>query len=1336
MVITLLPTAALADDTLGSSDSGGTIGGVGLTTVAYIGDSPYVNMAPAISAVTKGGTIKLSANNTWSSATVIAAEKDFTIDLNGYTITATATIVNNGTLTITDSSTEKTGAISVADANAIENNGTLTVESGTISSGAYAIYTSGDDSTVSITDGTFTGTTAALAKGDTGSITVSGGTFSSDPSDYLASGYTSVAATKDGVTTYTVELLTADNAVAVVGTAPYKTVQAAITAANSGDTVTLMQSITEDVVIPEGKDIVLNLNGKTLTGATSGADGNVIVNGTLTLEDLVGGGKVTGHNTVDVYGTFNMKSGAIESNNYGVWLNTGSGATATIDGGTITAQEFCVSVRGGTTLTINDGTLTSKDNIVVGGNGSVGEDGYTITMNGGKLVGQIQSSGYVACGIYHPNDGTVTINGGEIETTGGVGVLIRGGTFKMTDGTITVSGTTTTGMVGDAKEIVGCYGVEVDSTANYPKVASAKVTISGGTIDATNGIGAVFDDNETKVLSITGGTYSSDPTGYYDTATYGVKDNGDGTYTVLPLATITKDPTPVENLIYNGKEQTLVEDGTYTNGTMVYSFEENGEFTSTIPAKTDADTYTIYYKVDGGDDYIDTEVKSLTATIAVKSVVKPAEDTTTFTYDGTEKTYTVAASDDYTVTGNTATDAGPHTVTIALNDTKNTKWSDDSTDDVTYTFTIGKAATEIKMDESYILNEGDTCDPNTLGISVTSNGTPIEGVEITVEYYTDATCEQNGTDKAPTKAGTYYAKVTSYSNNNYAAGDPVIAKITIVGTEEEAVAVDPVVNYDEKLSDDAKAAVKTSVESVKITDTDKLTEAVPDVDPDPDEVKAAIEELDSGDAAVTVYTEAYLDIQAKEYTVTDTTKTLTLDITPKYQVVVSTATDAAAISTSETAQVGDPKKLTVVGDVEITITLPTGFAAAGQKVYITHETSKGDYLYETEATEDGKITFTNPDGFSSFTFSTTAPEVLIKRQGESTHVYRNLIAAINEVEDGETISYTGASDVETPVNKAVSFTIDGEANIVAGDGYVLATTNNGDGTTTYTVTAKPAATGGTSSGVSTYAVSVANAEGGKVTASASKASKGTKVTLTVTAEDGKELDALTVTDASGKTLETTKNADGTYTFTMPASKVTVTATFKDAETQEPEPAEEDCPAEKFTDVDTSKWYHEAVDYVLTKGVMEGNSDGTFTPNGTLTRAQLAQILYNAAGKPEVTAENPFTDVPETHWYAKAVIWAAQAGVVEGYGDGKFGPNDKISRQDLAVMLWRYAGEPAATQTALDFTDAAQASDYATAALLWASETGIVQGDNGKLSPKGSATRAEAATMVMRYLELG
>jgi hypothetical protein len=204
---------------------------------------------------------------------------------------------------------------------------------------------------------------------------------------------------------------------------------------------------------------------------------------------------------------------------------------------------------------------------------------------------------------------------------------------------------------------------------------------------------------------------------------------------------------------------------------------------------------------------------------------------------------------------------------------------------------------------------------------------------------------------------------------------------------------------------------------------------------------------------------------------------------------------------------------------------------------------------------------------------------------------------------------------------------------------------------------------------------------------------------------------------------------------MPEARVTVTATFKNSDGTE-EPKEENCPSEKFTDVNTGLWYHEAVDYVLEKGIMEGNGNGTFTPNANLSRAQLAQILYNVAGKPEVTAENPFTDVPDTQWYAKAVIWAAQAGVVEGNGDGTFSPTKNISRQDLAVMLWRYAGKPEATQTSLDFTDAAQVSDYAEQALLWANEVGIVQGDKGVLNPKGSATRAEAATMIMRYLELG
>jgi hypothetical protein len=187
-----------------------------------------------------------------------------------------------------------------------------------------------------------------------------------------------------------------------------------------------------------------------------------------------------------------------------------------------------------------------------------------------------------------------------------------------------------------------------------------------------------------------------------------------------------------------------------------------------------------------------------------------------------------------------------------------------------------------------------------------------------------------------------------------------------------------------------------------------------------------------------------------------------------------------------------------------------------------------------------------------------------------------------------------------------------------------------------------------------------------------------------------------------------------------------------------EPTDDPCPSEPYTDLDTSKWYHEAVDYVLNKGIMEGYSDDIFAPNTALTRAQMAMILYRIAGKPEVSeTESPFTDVPENKWYTEAVIWAASAGIVEGFGDDTFRPDDNISRQDLVLMIWRYENKPAATQTSLDFPDAAQVSSYAEAALLWAGETGIVQGDDyGKLNPKNNATRAEAATMIMRYLELG
>ncbi len=280
---------------------------------------------------------------------------------------------------------------------------------------------------------------------------------------------------------------------------------------------------------------------------------------------------------------------------------------------------------------------------------------------------------------------------------------------------------------------------------------------------------------------------------------------------------------------------------------------------------------------------------------------------------------------------------------------------------------------------------------------------------------------------------------------------------------------------------------------------------------------------------------------------------------------------------------------------------------------------------------------------------------------------------------------------------------------------------------------KPASSGG-GSGASFYAVTIEKAEHGKVTSNRGSAASGTTVTLTVTPDDGYKLDILTVTDSRGNELKLTVKDDGKYTFTMPGRAVTVTATFTKGGNKTCDGGM-DCPSRTFTDLNVEAWYHESVDYVLQNGLMGGYGNGVFGPNENLSRAQLAQILYNYAGRPVVTNTNPFTDVANGAWYSNAIIWAASQGVVGGYGNGLFGPNDNITREQLAVMLWRYAGSPAATNKELYFNDADKAGGYALGALRWATENGILNGyGDGRLNPTGLATRAQVAQMLKNFLE--
>lgn len=274
--------------------------------------------------------------------------------------------------------------------------------------------------------------------------------------------------------------------------------------------------------------------------------------------------------------------------------------------------------------------------------------------------------------------------------------------------------------------------------------------------------------------------------------------------------------------------------------------------------------------------------------------------------------------------------------------------------------------------------------------------------------------------------------------------------------------------------------------------------------------------------------------------------------------------------------------------------------------------------------------------------------------------------------------------------------------------------------------------GGGAVAPTTYDIVIPSALANIVKADKTKAAAGDTVTLTAAGEG-----TLTVTDANGKTVALTDLGSGKYTFKMPSAKVSVG--FKTTADQ-PCDGGKDCPSAPFTDVDTAKWYHLSVDYVLAHKMMNGVSSRAFAPNANLTRGMLVQILYNLEGKPKGTAAN-FSDVQADAWYAEAVGWAASNKVVTGYADGTFRPNAAVTREQAAAILYRYAKSKGIDVSVgentniLSYVDVQQASEYAIPALQWAVGAGVLNGKNGgRLAPTGTATRAEIAAIMQRWCE--
>lgn len=527
---------------------------------------------------------------------------------------------------------------------------------------------------------------------------------------------------------------------------------------------------------------------------------------------------------------------------------------------------------------------------------------------------------------------------------------------------------------------------------------------------------------------------------------------------------------------------------------------------------------------------------------------------------------------------------------------------------------------------------------------------------------------------------------------------------------------------------DAAREVGESVTPTKLADTTPIT---------PDDKAQALTELvkknkvtlDTNgkipeNTTVTVVKETYLDVTVTGYDTANST--VSMDIAPKYNLiaVAKTGDNQTAQVTLKSAQ--DAK----VGSTEVEVTLPEAFK--GRKVYINH--NNGANLYVATANETtGKVKFTT-NGFSPFTFALSNPNVVAEVNGNA---YTSFQDAVNAVANGGTIEIVGGNKDYTATISGSSKTIKvknsltGENIKVTVNGESKTIEPSKDATFTYT---KPSSgsSGGSSSGKTTYKVTTSAVNNGGVNASPSNAEKGAAITITLSPDKGYKLDKLTVTDGSGKTVSTVKKSDTVYTFTMPASAVKVGVSYVKA-TETPSET-------KFNDVSANDWFASAVDYVTGKGMMNGTADNTFSPKANTTRGMVVTVLYRLENQPSTSAAS-FTDVASGAYYANAVAWANANGIVSGYGSGKFGPNDQVTREQLAAILYRYAqykkydvsvGEDT---NILSYDDAQSISSYAIPAIQWACGAGVVTGKSGsKLDPKGNATRAEVAAMLMRFCE--
>lgn len=1135
---------------------------------------------------------------------------------------------------------------------------------------------------------------------------------------------------------------TPESVVAKIGDQEYGTLQAAITAAEDTQTVTLLSDINiARTVSVFNKTITLDMNGHRLHNATDLWDQPSQDDNNWSLISVRGTGNltITGNGTLqakenDCYAvdvqdgaTLTIENGIFNGNIHAVYVYKG---TAYIKGGTYSVQqkypdtakayEFVLNcfdayrkndtakifVTGGTFANFNPADCQAE-----GAHTNFCPEGYSTKQEGENytVMGPVAAIGEhnyatVAAAVEAANNDTVTLLKDVTES-----VVIP------TDKTVTLD----------------LNGKKLTNVNNHTITNNGTLTITGtGTVDnVTHGKAAIYN-KVTATCNLNGNivycrsaeaSTSADNSGknsYYVIDNYGTMNINRGTFKFSDT-----NPGAFSSLIhngwYNGKQNTsgqqatmTIKDGNFTQGTgglITVKNDDYGNLTieGGVFTQPERNHYCVF-------NYHNAVISGGTINGHVGNE---------FANNNSDLGY-LDIKGDVTITGN------------IYNTTNNNTTSNESSN-------LVKISDNAKIGGTIITNK-------------------TENVRILGGYFTtdpSAYCADGKTGVATGKADYPYTVGDKKTDSQPATVDSATVPANTTSTDATVIAAANSISGASVTNNNAtEAATRDIANNNTITATTEIevgsqkktvTNALSDA------MSEGSTNKPSETNPVAIVYQTYVDV-----TVTDAKKDsnnslteLTVDLTPMYRVVATTKSVAESTSTeiklagdsvtgANAIQIGEAKELNVPAQAyEVTLALPSGFAIDGAKLSIKHTKENGSIEYytgtvSTEGEEDAAktyVTFTT-NGFSPFVIYAASANVASIGDGANKKVYPTLQAAIDAVQNNETITLLKDTNENVTVSKAIKFTLAGKdhlkGSIAAGSRYSMTTSETTSGNTEYTFTSVG---GGSSSSISTpttYAVNVNAATNGAVAADKKTASKGTTVTVTASPSKGYVVDAVKVVDKDGKDVAVT-GKDGKYVFTMPASAVTVTGSFK-AETPAPV-------ALPFTDVKSGNWFYDAVKYAYEQGLMTGTSATTFAPNGTMNRAMIVTVLYRLEKSPAVTGASKFTDVPAGQWYSDAVAWAAANKIVNGYDETTFGPMNAVTREQMAAILFRYEQVKGLENVTLEenlnrFPDQNKISAYAIPALQWAVGQKIINGNaDGTLDPTGTATRAQVAQIFTNLL---